>query len=148
MTQRITEMSPRFLARMAAVLGVLEGVASVNGQLRIPNQLVVTTDAAATAANILGNESLFRWGSPSASSRSRSISPGTVLLYVLFRPVGRIAALLIAFFGSGDCSSGWRQCRSTPGLGPLEEREGFWRIQHRTTTVDGAPFPPMERAGL
>jgi hypothetical protein len=31
MTQRITEMSPRFLARMAAVLAVLEGVASVNG---------------------------------------------------------------------------------------------------------------------
>jgi hypothetical protein len=28
MAQRITEMSPRFLARMAAVLGILEGVAS------------------------------------------------------------------------------------------------------------------------
>src|SRR5438270_696657 len=55
-------MSPRFLARMAAVLGVLEGVASVNGQVRIPDRLVVTTDAAATAANILGNESLFRLG--------------------------------------------------------------------------------------
>jgi hypothetical protein len=41
MTQRITEMSPRFLARIAAVLGVFEGVASVNGQLRIPVRLVV-----------------------------------------------------------------------------------------------------------
>src|SRR5207253_10977378 len=48
----------------------------------------------------------------------------------------------------GDCSSGWRQSRSTPGLGPLEEREGFWRIECRTTAVHGAPFPPMERARL
>src|SRR5438128_7095382 len=99
MTQRITEMSPRFLARMTAVLGVLEGVASVNGQLRIPNRLVVNTDAAATAANILGNESLFRlWLALCVLAVAFNIAR-TVLLYALFRPVGRIAALLIAFFG-------------------------------------------------
>src|SRR6266436_5866074 len=98
MTQRITEMSPRFLARMAAVLGVLEGVASVNGQLRIPNRLVVTTDAAATAANILGNESLFRLGLALCVLAVAFNIARTVLLYVLLRPVGRIAALRIAFF--------------------------------------------------
>src|ERR1700737_54721 len=99
MTQRITEMSPRFLARMAAVLGVLEGVASVNGQLRIPDRLGVTTDAAATAANILENESLFRLGLALCVLAVAFNIARTVLLYVLFRPVGRIAALLIAFFG-------------------------------------------------
>src|SRR5438874_12156288 len=99
MTQRVTEMSPRFLARMAAVLGVLEGVASVNGHLRIPNQLVVTTDAAATAANILGNESLFRLGLAVCVLAVAFNSARTVLLYVLFRPVGRIPVLLVAFFG-------------------------------------------------
>ena len=149
MTQRITEMSPRFLARMAAVLGFLEGVASVNGQLRIPGRLVVSTDAAATAANILGNESLFRLGARRLRPRGR----------VQYRPDSSPLCLVQAcgqdrrFAHSvlrtrGDCSSGWRQSRSTPGLGPLEEREGFWRIQRGTTTVHGAPFPPMERARL
>ncbi len=99
MTDRIAEASPRFLARMAAVLGVLEGVASVNGQLRIPERLVVNTDAAATAANILGNESLFRLGLALWVLAVAFNSARTVLLYVLFRPVGRIAALLMAFFG-------------------------------------------------
>src|SRR6266446_8181098 len=99
MTQRITEMSPRFLARMAAVLGFLEGVTSVNGQLRIPGRLVVTTDAAATAANILGNDSLFRLGLVLCVLAVAFNIARTVLLYVLFRPVGRIVALLIAFFG-------------------------------------------------
>src|SRR5438445_7063422 len=99
MTQRITEMSPRFLARMTAVLGVLEGVASVNGQLRIPDRLVVTTDAAATAANILGNESLFRLGLALCVLAVAFNIARTVLLYVLFRPVGRIPVLLVAFFG-------------------------------------------------
>jgi Domain of unknown function (DUF4386) len=99
MRQRITELSPRTLARMAAVLGILEGVASVNGQLRIPERLVVTTDAAATAANILGNESLFRLGLAVCVLAVAFNIARTVLLYVLFRPVGRIVALLMAFFG-------------------------------------------------
>src|SRR5206468_12831660 len=92
-------MSPRFLARMAAVLGVLEGVASVNGQLRIPNRLVVTTDAAATAANILGNESLFRLGLALCVLAVAFNIARTVLLYGLFGPVGRIPCLLGAFCG-------------------------------------------------
>src|SRR5467141_1202676 len=99
MTQRITEMSPRFLARMAAVLGILEGVASVNGQLRIPDRLVITTDAAATSANILGNESLFRLGLALCVLAVAFKSARTVLVYVLLRPVGRIADFLIEFFG-------------------------------------------------
>ena len=98
-TQKITEISPRFLARTAAVLGVLEGIASVTGQLRIPNRLVVNTDAGATAANILGNESLFRFGIAVCVFAVALNCARTVLIYVLLRPVGRIAALLIAFFG-------------------------------------------------
>jgi hypothetical protein len=98
MTQRIAEISPRFLARMAAVLGVLEGVAWVRGQLRIPAQLVVSTDAAATAANILGNESLFRLGLLLGLLAVAFNIARTGLVYVLFRPVGRTAVLITAFF--------------------------------------------------
>ena len=99
MTHRITEMSPRFLARMAAILGFLEGMAQVWGQLRIPGRLVVSTDAAATAANILGNESLFRLGLALSVLAVAFNIARTVPLYVLFRPVGRTVALLMAFFG-------------------------------------------------
>lgn len=92
------EMSPRFLARMVFILAVLEGQAQVWGQLRIPGRLV-STDAAATAANILGNESLFRLGLALSVLAVAFNVARTVVSYVLFRPVGRTVALLMAFFG-------------------------------------------------
>ena len=95
----IREMSPRALARIIAVIGVLEGNASVWGHLRIPDKLVVSSDPAVTAANILGNESLFRLSlllSLAAVALNIARAP---MSYVLFRPVGRIPALLAAFFG-------------------------------------------------
>ncbi len=93
------EISPRFLARMAVLLAVLEGEAQVWGQLRIPGRLIVSTDAAATAANILGHESLFRLGLALSVLAVAFNVARTVVSYVLFRPVGRTVALLMAFFG-------------------------------------------------
>ncbi len=96
--QSLTQVSPRFLARMLFVLGFVEGVASVNGQLRIPGRLVVDANAAVTSANILANESLFRLGLALCLVAVVCNIARTALLYVLFRPVGRIAVLLTAFF--------------------------------------------------
>src|SRR5205823_9984066 len=93
------EMSPRFLARMVFILAALEGQAQVWGQLRIPGKLIVSTDAAVTAANILGNESLFRFGLLLSILAVAFNVARTVLSYVLFRPVGRIVTLFMAFFG-------------------------------------------------
>src|SRR3954469_22797049 len=93
------EMSPRSLARMVFVLAALEGQAHVWGQLRIPGRLVVSTDAAATAAHILANESLFRFGLALSVLTVAFNVARTVLNYVLFRPVGRTVSLLMAFFG-------------------------------------------------
>jgi hypothetical protein len=93
------EMSPRFLARMIFILAVLEGQAHVWGQLRIPGRLVVSTDAAATAANILANESLFRFSLVLTVLAVAFNIARTVLNYVLFRPVGKTISLLMAFFG-------------------------------------------------
>src|SRR5262245_27677754 len=98
-TTRNRAMSPRFLARMVFVLAALEGQAQVWGQLRIPDRLVVPTDAAATAANILGNESLFRFGIALSVLAVAFNVARTAFSYVLFRPVGRTVALLMAFFG-------------------------------------------------
>src|SRR5262245_54790493 len=97
--KKTREMSPRTLARVAFILGVLEGEAMVWGQLRIPGRLVVSTDAAATAASILGNESLFRLSLAVSLLAVAFNAARTVVSYVLFRPVGRTVALLMAFFG-------------------------------------------------
>jgi hypothetical protein len=93
------EMSPSFLARTIFILAVLEGQAHVWGQLRIPGRLVVSTDAAATAANILGNESLFRFSLVLSVLAVVFNIARTVLNYILFRPVGRKVTLLAAFLG-------------------------------------------------
>src|SRR5262245_15793102 len=92
-------MSPKFLARTAFFIAVLEGEAHVWGQLRIPAKLVVGTDAAATAANILANESLFRLSIALGVLAVAFNVARTVFSYLLFRPVGRTVALLIASFG-------------------------------------------------
>lgn len=92
------ELSPRTLARLVAVLGFLEGSAAVWGQLRIPGRLVVSTDAAATAANILANESLFRLGLALTALAVALNAARTVFAYLLFRPVGRAGSLIYACF--------------------------------------------------
>src|SRR3954452_5697016 len=93
------EISPRLLARSIFVLAVLEGQAQIWGQMRIPGKLVVSTDAAATAANIMGNQSLFRIGLALSILAVAFNVARTVLNYILFRPVGRAVSLLMAFFG-------------------------------------------------
>jgi len=60
MTERITEASPRFKARIAGLFELLEGLTSGFGQVIVPGMLVVSGNAAATAANILAHGSLFR----------------------------------------------------------------------------------------
>jgi hypothetical protein len=49
---------------MAGVCYLLGGQASVFGQMVIPGNLVVSDSAAATAANILAHQSLYRFSVP------------------------------------------------------------------------------------
>lgn len=97
--ERIGRMSPRILGRTAGVLYVLEGVTSVSGALLIPGRFIVPGDAAATAANILGNEPGYLLGITASLVSVALHTALTVFLYDLFRPVGRRAALLFAFIG-------------------------------------------------
>ena len=96
--ERIREVSPRSLARMAGVLYVLEGLTSAFGQLIVPGKLVVSGDAAVTAANILGNETLFRLGLAASLLAVAFHVAQTVLLYDLLKFVSRRGSLLLAFF--------------------------------------------------
>jgi len=62
MMERIAEASPRFKARVAGVFEMLEGMTSAFGQVFVLGRLIVSGNAAATAANILGHERLFWLG--------------------------------------------------------------------------------------
>jgi Domain of unknown function (DUF4386) len=96
---KAAEWSPRFKARLAGVIILIEGLSSVFGQLRIPGQFLVTSDAAATAANILSNETLFRLGATLALISVAFHIAWVVLFYDLFKPVNRTLSLLAAFVG-------------------------------------------------
>ena len=97
-TQRNTAASPRFKARMAGVLYLLEGTMASFGEVFVVNKLVVSNNAAATATNVLANESLLRWGFAAALIAVASHIAYTVLFYDLFKPVNRSISFLAAFF--------------------------------------------------
>ena len=61
MMERITEASPRIKARIAGGLWLMVIAGGVTAFV-IRSPLIVRGDAAATAANILASESLFRLG--------------------------------------------------------------------------------------
>lgn len=91
--------SPRSRARLAGVIILIEGLAAVRGQLRIPGQFIVTSDAAATAANILSNETLFQLGISLTLIAVAFHVAWKVLFYDLFKPVNRTLSLLALFVG-------------------------------------------------
>jgi len=62
MTDRIAETSPRLKARMAGAFQLLEALTAGFGQVIVLDRLVVSGNAAATAANILRHERLFWLG--------------------------------------------------------------------------------------
>jgi len=76
--------SPRFQARLAGVfawIGTTEGFA-----IWVRSRLVVDSDAAATAHNILAHELLYRWGFVGDVISYAAYIFYTLLLYNLFRP--------------------------------------------------------------
>ena len=78
---------------------LLSFVAGGFGEAYIPSQLIVSGDAAATAANIKGFGSLFRWGFAGYLVEATCDIGLSLIFYVLLRPVRKDIALLAAFFG-------------------------------------------------
>jgi hypothetical protein len=117
MMERIAEASPRFKARMAGVFEVLEGMTSAFGQVFVLGRLVVFSDAAATAANILGHQPLFWLGFVSSLIGVACHIAWTLLFYELFKPVNRSLSLLAAFVGLVVC--GLQALTSLLYLAPL-----------------------------
>jgi len=97
MEGRTVETSPQFYARLAGACYLLGALASVFGQLIIPDKVVVSSSAATTAANILAHESLYRFSAVLAFVSVPFHLVWAILFYRLFRPVNRSIPLLAAF---------------------------------------------------
>jgi hypothetical protein len=82
---------------LAGAFQALEGLTSTYGQVIVLGKLVVVGDAAATAANILGHERLFRVGFVSTVIGVGCHITWALLFYCLFKPVSRRVSLLATF---------------------------------------------------
>ncbi len=104
MTEPIAGASPRFKARLAGVCALLEGLTSVIGQQFVLGRLVVSDNGAATAANILGNQSLYWFGFAASLIAVALHIAWTLLFYDLFTPVSRSLSLLAVMVILVGCS--------------------------------------------
>jgi Domain of unknown function (DUF4386) len=100
---RAATSSPQFKARMAGVFYLLTIVTAMFA-ISVLGRLVVDNDAATTATNILGHESLFRLGFAGFLIGTSSYVGVTALLYELLTPVNRGVSLLAAFFSLVGCT--------------------------------------------
>ncbi len=100
---RTPEVSPRTKARMAGgfyLATILTGVFTQG----FVSQLIVSGDAAATAANILSHEAMFRLGFAVYLVELACQITMTALMYDVLKPVSRSGSLLAATFGLTGCA--------------------------------------------
>lgn len=86
-------------ARAAGVAMLLSIVFGFLGEMYLPGRIIVSGDAAATAANIRGHPTLFRLTFASYLVEGICDVALLVFFYILLKPVNRNLALLSAFFG-------------------------------------------------
>jgi len=103
MSDRMTETSPQIYARSIGLLYLIVIAAGMFAQMFIADRIVVSGDAAATAANILNHKSLFQMGFTIYLIEMAAQIAMTVLLYILLKPVSRSLSLLALFFGLTGC---------------------------------------------
>jgi uncharacterized protein DUF4386 len=97
MAQQTVRMSPQYYARLCGVLYLYIIVAGMSAELFVRSRLIVSTDAAVTASNIMANESMFRLGVSGELLHIAFDVVVAVILYALLKPIDRSIALLAAF---------------------------------------------------
>ena len=103
MATRITKASPRFLARMAGVLFLLTILTGIFAQGFVSERLIVFSDAALTANNILANKGLFQAGYAVYLIEMACQVASAAFFYLLLRPVSNSVALVAAFLELSGC---------------------------------------------
>lgn len=98
MEEHRIEASPRALSRVGGALYLIIIVVGLFGEIFVRTRLIVSGDAAATAANIRSMESLWRFGIAAELFLLICAVALTWILLVLLRPVSRDLALLATFF--------------------------------------------------
>ncbi len=93
------DQSPRSIARATGLLLIISVIAGGIGEFYVPNQIIVSGNAAATAENFRSHEMLFRFGFFTYMIEAVCDVSLSLLFYLLLRPAGRSLALLAAFFG-------------------------------------------------
>jgi len=88
---------PQSYARACGLLYLYIIVVGIAAEMLVRDRLIVAGDAAATAANILANETLFRLGFTGELLQLAFDLVVAVLLYMLFRQVSRPLALVATF---------------------------------------------------
>ena len=91
------DTSPEVHARLAGVFYLSEALTVVFGQMFVLVRLVVRGDAAATSANILGHETLFRLGFASCLVAVAFHVVWALLFHELLKPVNRFVSRLALF---------------------------------------------------
>ena len=105
MTARFRRESPVRQARIAGACWLLCIVAGLAGFIAA-SPLIVANDAAATAANILAKESLYRLGFAFDLISGASYLVTTVFIYFVLKPAGRSLSMFAAFFGLAGVAIG------------------------------------------
>ena len=98
MTPRTVEASPQTYARTGGALYLFIVVAALFAEVYVRGGLIAPGDAAATAHNIQGSETLFRVGLAGEMLTCVCDVALAMILYVLLKPVSKNLALLGAFF--------------------------------------------------
>lgn len=104
MTDHLIKSSAPFHARLAGWLYLLVIPLGIFGGLYVPSKLIVSGDAAATAANLLASESLFRLGIVSELLASIDMLFVVLLLYGLLKFVNKSMALLMVMLVAAGAS--------------------------------------------
>lgn len=92
------EASPQTLARVGGALYLITIIVGIFNEAFVKGKIIVSGDAAASAANLRSMESLWRVGIASQMIMVICTVALTLILYVLLRPVSRNLALLATFF--------------------------------------------------
>lgn len=89
---------PDVLARIAGAIYLVIIAVGVAGEVAVRERIIVAGDAAATAANLVAMESVFRLSIAGELFYLVLAVPMLLILYILLRPVSRELALLLVFF--------------------------------------------------
>jgi hypothetical protein len=106
MTTQTAETSPRVYARVAGVAYLVIAIVAVLYATLVETQLIVSGNDAATANNIMADESLFRFGIVLVLIIYVSVVVASWALYVMLKTVHKNLALLALLLRSAEAILG------------------------------------------